>query len=396
MTAFERTFDRWTLPYGAAQRDGRAFLCVAVEDRVLDLGCLGRPETSHHNLDRLLPAGPDTWQAVRASVLDLLASGDEALERFLHPAESCRFSTPYTVGDYVDFYSSIHHAQNLGRLFRPDSEPLLPNWRHLPVGYHGRAGTVCISGTPIIRPNGQRRGADGRVDFGPSVRLDIEAEIGFLVGAPSEIGTSVGTEDFPRHVFGLFVVNDWSARDIQAWEYQPLGPFLGKSFATSVSPWVVPLAALADARVDPPPQTPDPLPYLESHQPWGLDLTLEIALNGEVVSRPTFADMYWTPDQQLAHMTVNGARLRSGDIYASGTVSGPDRASCGSLIELTSNGATPLRLSGGAARSFLEDGDTVDITAAATREAMPPRYLGTVSGTILAATVGTSAEAISR
>lgn len=261
------------------------------------------------------------------------------------------------------------------------------NWRHLPVGYHGRAGTVCISGTPIARPNGQRRGADGRVDFGPSVRLDIEAEIGFLVGAPSEIGTTVSAEDFSRHVFGLFIVNDWSARDIQAWEYQPLGPFLGKSFATSVSPWVVPLAALADARVDPPPQTPEPLPYLESHQPWGLDLTLEIALNGEVVSRPAFADMYWTPDQQLAHMTVNGARLRSGDIYASGTVSGPERTSCGSLIELTSNGASPLRLSGGATRVFLEDGDTVDITAAATRGTVPPRYLGTVSGTILPATV---------
>ena len=384
MNASGRAFDRWTLPYGAAERDGRSFLCAAVEDQVLDLSCLGRPETSHHNLDRLLAAGPDTWHSVRAAVLDLLASGDEALERLLHPAESCRLSMPYTVGDYVDFYSSIHHAQNLGRLFRPDSEPLLPNWRHLPVGYHGRAGTVCVSGTPITRPNGQRRGADGAVEFGPSVRLDIEAEIGFLVGAPTEPGTPVAAADFASHVFGLFVVNDWSARDIQAWEYQPLGPFLGKSFATSVSPWVVPLEALDGARVEPPDQAPEPLPYLRSDKRWGLDITVEVTLNGQVVARPPFADMYWTPDQQLAHMTVNGARLRSGDIYASGTVSGPERDQCGSLIELTSNGANPLQLSDGTSRTFLEDGDRVDITAtAATGTAS--RYLGTVSGTIVPA-----------
>ena len=384
MTALERTFDRWTLPYGAARRDGRAFLCAAVEDHVLDLGCLGRPETSHHNLDRLLPAGPDTWQAVRASVLDLVASGDEALQPFLHPAESCRFSMPYTVGDYVDFYSSIHHAQNLGRLFRPDSEPLLPNWRHLPVGYHGRAGTVCISGTPITRPSGQRRGTSDAVEFGPSVRLDIEAEIGFLVGAPTEPGTPVTTADFASHVFGLFVVNDWSARDIQAWEYQPLGPFLGKSFATSVSPWVVPLAALDGARVESPDQTPEPLPYLRSSERWGLDITVEVALNGQVVARPPFAEMYWTPDQQLAHMTINGARLRPGDIYASGTVSGPERDQCGSLIELTGNGADPLQLSDGTSRTFLEDGDSVEITATAATRTVD-MYLGAVSGTIVPA-----------
>lgn len=376
-------FDRWTLPYGAAERDGRAFLCVAVEDQVLDLGCLGRPETSHPNLDRLLPAGPDAWRAVRAAVLDAVSAPDGRLEPFLHPAASCRYSVPYTVGDYVDFYSSIHHAQNLGRLFRPDAEPLLPNWRRLPVGYHGRAGTVCASGTSIVRPRGQRRRPDGAVEFGPSARLDIEAEIGFVIGVPTEMGQSVRTADFSDHVFGLFVVNDWSARDIQGWEYQPLGPFLGKSFATSVSPWVTSLEALAGARVAPPPQTPEPLPYLRSDQHWGLDITLEVALNGEVVARPPFAGMYWTPDQQLAHMTANGARLRPGDIYASGTVSGPERRQCGSLIELTDNGASPLRLADGTARAFLEDGDTVDISATATVcDDNKPRRLGTVTGTI--------------
>ena len=382
MNASGRAFDRWTLPYGAAERDGRSFLCAAVEDQVLDLSCLRRPETSHHNLDRLLAAGPDTWRSVRAALLDALATRNGGLAPFLYPARSCRFSVPYTVGDYVDFYSSIHHAQNLGRLFRPDSEPLLPNWRHLPVGYHGRAGTVCASGTPITRPSGQRRGTDGAVEFGPSVRLDIEAEVGFLVGAPTEPGRPVATAGFASHVFGLFVVNDWSARDIQAWEYQPLGPFLGKSFATSVSPWVVPLEALDGARVEPPDQMPEPLPYLRSDERWGLDITVEVALNGQVVARPPFADMYWTPDQQLAHMTVNGARLRSGDIYASGTVSGPERDQCGSLIELTGNGADPLQLSDGTSRTFLEDGDRVDISAtAATGTAS--RYLGTVTGTIV-------------
>ena len=377
-------FDRWTLPYGAAERHGRAFLCVAVEDKVLDLGWLGRPETSHANLDRLLPAGPDAWHSVRASVQDALSADDGRLEAFLHPVEACRLSVPFTVGDYVDFYSSIHHARNLGRMFRPDAEPLLANWRHLPVGYHGRAGTVCMSGTPIVRPRGQRRGADGAVEFGPSVRLDIEAEIGFLVGMPTKLGDTLGTADFSRHVFGMFVVNDWSARDIQAWEYQPLGPFLGKSFATSVSPWVVPLEALADARVTPPPQNPEPLPYLRCGDRWSLDITLEVALNSEVVSRPPFADMYWTPDQQLAHMTINGARLRAGDIYASGTVSGPAREQCGSMIELTDNGSRPLRLSDGTSRAFLKDGDTVDITASAA-SGTASRYLGTVSGTIVPA-----------
>ena len=375
-----RAFDRETLPYGAAERDGRAFLCVAVEDRVLDLGFLGRAETSHPNLDWLLRAGPETWREVRHSILDAVSAGGPSLDRFLHPMESCRLSVPYTVGDYVDFYSSIHHAQNLGRLFRPDAEPLLPNWRHLPVGYHGRAGTVLVSGTPIRRPCGQRRGGDGRIEFGPSVRLDIEAEIGFLVGAATEPGVAVSTADFERCVFGLFVVNDWSARDIQAWEYQPLGPFLGKSFATSVSPWVIPLDALARARVAPPPQAPEPLPYLRSEEPWGLDITLEVTLNGLVISRPPFAEMYWTPDQQLAHMTVNGARLRPGDIYASGTVSGPAPDQCGSLIEITLNGARPLPLPDGEARAFLEDGDTVEITAVANGE--PPAYLGSVVASV--------------
>jgi fumarylacetoacetase len=274
---------------------------------------------------------------------------------------------PVEIADYVDFYSSQHHAENLGRMFRPDSEPLTPNWKHLPIGYHGRAGTVQVSGTPVVRPSGQRKApTDDAPTFGPSQRLDIEAEVGFVVGTPSELGRPVPLSAFPEHVFGVCLVNDWSARDLQAWEYVPLGPFLGKSFLTSVSPWVVPLAALEAARVAPPARQPQPLPYLDdTGEPWGLDLTLEVRLNGELVSCPPFGSLYWTPAQQLAHMTVNGASLRTGDLYASGTVSGPQRDQRGSFIELSWGGTEPLTLSDGSTRTFLEDGDVVTITATA-------------------------------
>ncbi len=300
--------------------------------------------------------------------------GDErhrpAVEPLLVPAGSATPHLPFTVADYVDFYASEHHAAALGRMFRPGGDPLTPNWKHLPIGYHGRAGTVVASGTPVVRPSGQRRTPEGDVVLGPSARLDIEAEVGFVVGAPSTPGRPVPLADAGRHLFGVCLVNDWSARDIQAWEYVPLGPFLGKSFATSVSPWIVPLAALGHARTAPPPRDPRPLPYLDdtagpAAEPWGLDLTLDIALNGHRVSRPPFAAMYWTAAQQLAHLTVNGAALRTGDLLASGTVSGPGPEERGSLIELTANGSRPLTLPDGSTRAFLQDGDEVVITATA-------------------------------
>jgi fumarylacetoacetase len=265
-------------------------------------------------------------------------------------------------------------------------EPLLPNWRHLPVGYHGRAGTLVVSATPIVRPSGQRKApTDEAPTFGPSVRLDIEAEVGFVVGAGSAIGQPVPAGRLADHVFGVVLVNDWSARDIQAWEYVPLGPFLGKSFATSVSAWVLPLAALAGARVEPPVQDPPPLPYLADPDPWALDLRLEVALNGTVVSRPPFASMYWTPGQQLAHLTVNGASLRPGDLFASGTVSGPERGERGSFLELSWNGAEPIRLADGTERAFLLDGDEVTITATAPDGRGGCVALGPVSGRVLPA-----------
>ncbi len=268
---------------------------------------------------------------------------------------------PFEVADYVDFYSSLEHATNLGRLFRPDAEPLLPNWRWLPVGYHGRAGTVVASGTPIRRPHGQRKPPDvAQPTLGPSTRLDIELEIGFVVGKPSTLGKPVPVEQALDHLFGLVLVNDWSARDIQAWEYVPLGPFLGKSFATSISTWVVPLTEIE--RVELPAQEPEPLSYLRE-QPWGYDLPLEVELNGATISRTNARHLYWSPAQQVAHLTVNGASLRTGDLLASGTISGPQRDSRGSLIELTWNGAEPMQLPDGSTRSFLEDGDEVVLRA---------------------------------
>jgi fumarylacetoacetase len=293
---------------------------------------------------------------------------------------------PFEVADYVDFYSSQHHAENVGRIFRPDAEPLTPNWKHLPVGYHGRSGTVVVSGTDVVRPSGQRKSpTDQAPSFGPSTRLDIEAEVGFVVGVPSAPGSPVPVGGFRDHVFGVCLVNDWSARDLQSWEYVPLGPFLGKSFATSISAWVVPLDALETARVTPPVQQPEVLPYLRGDEPWGLDLELEISWNGQVVSRPGFAGMYWTPAQQLAHLTVNGASLRTGDLFASGTVSGPDRGQRGSFLELSWNGTEPVELGDGTTRGFLEDGDLVSISASAPGPDGARIGFGSVAGRILPA-----------
>ncbi|WP_406277554.1 fumarylacetoacetase [Embleya sp. NBC_00896] len=381
------------LPYGVFSRAGeRPRVGVAIGGSVLDLSRLDLPHASDFAADRLNPfmaRGRVAWRQVRARLTELLT--DEvhrpAVEPHLVPLDEVTLHLPFEVADYVDFYASEHHASNVGRIFRPTQEPLTPNWKHLPIGYHGRAGTVMVSGTPVVRPCGQRKApAEAAPDFGPSRRLDIEAEVGFVVGVPSALGTRVSTADFAEHVFGVVLVNDWSARDIQAWEYVPLGPFLGKSFATSVSPWVVTLDALEHARTAPPaPDTPQ-LPYLREDRPWGLDLELEVAWNGDVVSRPPFAQMYWTAAQQLAHMTVNGASLRTGDLFASGTVSGPERDQRGSFLELSWSGQEPVQLSDGTARTFLEDGDTVGIRAGAPGADGVRIGFGEVTGTVRPAT----------
>jgi fumarylacetoacetase len=361
-------FGPTNLPYGVATLPGRPgpHVAVAIGTYVLDLGGLLGAEFTEPSLNPFLAAGPARWAAVRTELLGLVADERhrDRVTPHLVPLADAVLHLPFTVGDYVDFYSSRQHAENVGRIFRPDGEPLTPNWLHLPIGYHGRAGTVVVSGTPIRRPRGQRRGPDGPV-FGPSVRLDIEAEVGFVVGPGTTLGQPVNADEFRDRVFGVVLLNDWSARDIQAWEYQPLGPFLGKSFATSISPWVVPLSALAEAFVPAPVQDPPPLPYLRETTSSALDLALEVRWNGTVVSRPPFRDMYWTPGQQLAHLTVNGASLRPGDLFASGTVSGGAPDQRGSFLELSWNGSEPVTLADGSTRTFLEDGDTVTIRATA-------------------------------
>jgi len=361
---------------------------VRIGDSVLDLAeVLGEQVFAEPSLNAFMAQGRARWTDVRARIAELLTleRHRRAVEAALRPLSEVRLHLPFDVGDYVDFYASEQHAANVGRLFRPGSEPLLPNWKYLPVGYHGRSGTVVVSGTPVTRPSGQYPGPGGVPVFGRSRRLDFEAEVGFVVGVGAPPGTPVSVGEFANHVFGAFLVNDWSARDLQSWESRPLGPFLAKSFATSISPWVVPLDALQHARVSPPPRSPEPVAYLADTDKWGLDLALEVRLNGHLVSRPPFATMYWTPAQMLAHMTVNGASTRTGDFYASGTVSGPDRDQRGCLLELSWGGAEPLKLPDGSVRSFLEDGDEVAISATAPAADGRRIGFGEVTGRVLPA-----------
>ncbi|MCD4533506.1 fumarylacetoacetase [Nocardioides sp. cx-169] len=352
-TPHGRTESFHHLPYGVFSPAGEApRVGVRLGDRVLDLhAATGRPQLASASLNAFMALGPDVWAETREQARTAAEADGPS-----YPLEEVTLHLPVEVADYVDFYASEQHASNVGRIFRPDQEPLLPNWRHLPVGYHGRAGTVVPSGTPVVRPSGQRKApTEDAPTFGPSRRLDIEAELGFVVGAGSTLGTPVPHDDFARHVFGVVGLNDWSARDIQAWEYVPLGPFLGKSFATSISHWVTPLAALEAAWVDLPGQDPRPLDYLAPDRARGLDIDVEVVIDGEVVSRPPYSSMYWSPAQMLAHLTANGASLRTGDLFASGTISGPEASQRGSLLELSWGGSEPW----GDGRTFLEDGDEV-------------------------------------
>ena len=384
------------LPYGVfSSADEAPRVGVRVGDQVLDVAPVaaadGLPVSAllaQPTLNAFLAAGHEQWDATRAWLVDLLTqdANAELVAPHLLPLDAVTLHLPFEVADYVDFYASEHHATNVGRIFRPDGEALTPNWKHLPIGYHGRAGTVVVSGTDVVRPTGQRKTpADTHPAFGPSIRLDIEAEVGFVVGTPSALGSRVGVDDFDAHVFGVVLLNDWSARDIQAWEYVPLGPFLGKSFATSVSAWVTPMAALAASRTPLAQQDPEPLEYLRGNGPdalFGLDLAIEVELDGEVVARPPYRTMYWSPAQMLAHLTVNGASLRTGDLFASGTVSGTARDERGSLLELTWNGSEPIELADGTTRGFLEDGDTVVLRATAPATGGGRIALGEVRGTI--------------
>jgi len=384
------------LPYGVALVGPSAerHVVTRIGDSVLDLHTLtdSGPVGSDFSgvltagsLNPLLAAGRPTWTRLREALTSWVS--DPAHQAQVHPHLSplvdATMALPFEVADYVDFYSSEQHAKNVGQIFRPDSPGLPDNWKHLPIGYHGRSGTVVVSGTPIVRPNGQRKPRNAiEPTFGPSQRLDIEAEVGFVVGTPTDLGTRVSTAALADHVFGVVLVNDWSARDLQAWEYVPLGPFLGKSFATSIAAWVVPLDALAEARRPLPAQDPVVFDYLRDDDPWCLDLRLAVDLNGTVVSEPPFATQYWSPGQQLAHLTVNGASLRTGDLFASGTVTGPERHQRGSFLELSWGGREPFTLDDGSQRTFLEDGDTVSISGWAPGSGGSRIGLGEVVGTV--------------
>ena len=377
------------LPYGIFSVAGNPpRVGVAVADQVIDLAAVcrdvGRDSAvfEQRSLNAFLAQGPREWAEIRRLLQSALSdrSGQALLEPHLSPIRDVQLHLPIEVADYVDFYASENHAANVGQIFRPGGDPLTPNWKHMPIGYHGRAGTVVISGTDVIRPCGQVKSTgDPAPAFGPSRKLDFEAELGWVVGAGSSVGVPVPIEDFREHVFGVVILNDWSARDLQAWEYVPLGPFLGKSFATSISAWVLPLDVLDDAQVELPGHQPELLPYLRSPS-MGYDIEVEVTINDHVVSACPYAQMYYSPAQMVAHMTINGARLRTGDLYGSGTISGPAVEQRGSLLELTWNGSQALDLEAGRTRTYLEDGDEV-VMRGVSGGPMAAR-LGEVRGTI--------------
>jgi fumarylacetoacetase len=331
---------------------------VGIGDNVLDASMWLAGET----LNDYCALATERRTVLRREWVKVLEAG--ATTRPLYAQSECRFLLPSDVGDYTDFYASIHHATNVGRLFRPDN-PLLPNYKHVPIAYHGRASSLVVSGTPVTRPNGQL----GEGKFGPTRELDYEVEVGALLGPGNALGEPIPVAEAREQVAGLCLVNDWSARDVQRWEYQPLGPFLSKNFATSVSPWVITAEALAPFWTTAPAHDVPVLPYLQETGPGALDLTVEVWVRTATMSEPvrlsrgSFKEMYWTFGQMVAHHTSNGCRIRPGDLIASGTVSGPDKENRGCLLELTSKGTDPIRLPNGETRTFLEDGDEVTLTA---------------------------------
>ncbi|MBX9599388.1 MAG: fumarylacetoacetase [Bryobacteraceae bacterium] len=391
------------LPFGVFRpRDESPRVGVAIGDSILDaaecvrLGYLSGAAAQalqDRDLNAFLRLGRAAWSDARLQISRLLRSDSkDRLANVLHDAAACQMLLPVEIGDYTDFYCSVFHATNVGSMFRPDN-PLMPNYKYLPVGYHGRASSVVVSGTPVRRPSGQLE-ANGSVTFEPSRLLDYELEVGFFVGPGNDLGQPIPIAEAGDHIFGLCLLNDWSARDIQRWEYQPLGPFLAKSFGTSISPWIVTTEALAPFRAPafPRPESdPRPLPYLDDkgdQASGGIDLTLEVWLKTERMSDPArlsrgnFRDMYWTIAQMLAHHASNGCNLRPGDLIGSGTVSGPGKEERGCLLELTWRGAEPLEL-GGETRKFLEDGDEVILRGYCEREGARRIGFGECRGTVI-------------
>ena len=401
------------LPFGVFETEERGpRLAVAIGGYVLDLYAasqlgffedlteLGDAQPKvfrRRSLNAFLRLGRPAWRAVRQRVSELLRHDEPRLRDHEEAVRACllrqtdvRMLRPVKPANYTDFYSSIEHATNVGTMFRDPANALLPNWRWLPIGYHGRTSSIVASGTPIRRPSGQRKAPDEAVPtFGPSRQLDFELEMAFVVGTGSELGSPVTIDTAEEHIFGLCLFNDWSARDLQSWEYVPLGPFLGKSFGSSVAPWVVTLDALEPFRVPGPVQEPAPLPYLAQRGDHNFNIHLEVGLTPAdgaetTISRGNFGLMYWSMAQQLAHHTSNGCNLEAGDLYASGTISGTTPDSLGSLLELAWRGTRPLPLADGAERTFLLDGDTVTLRGHATKDGVRIGF-GEVRGAVLPA-----------
>jgi fumarylacetoacetase len=382
---------------------------VAIGEYVLDLKMLAQegfldsvniPESvfAQPYLNDLMAFGRLKTRELRNRIAELLSDENEEfkeeedlLEDLLVPMSEAQMLMPVKVGDYTDFYSSKEHATNVGTMFRDPENALLPNWLHLPVGYHGRASSIIVSGEPVRRPKGQRKdGAKDEPVFGPSGRLDFELEMAFITCQENKLGDSISTAEAEDYIFGFVLFNDWSARDMQAWEYVPLGPFLAKNFASSISPWVVPLDALEPFRVEGPTQEPEVLPYLKTTGLCNFDIQLEVGIQPQgseekVVCHSNFKHMYWNIRQQLAHHTVNGCNINVGDMYASGTISGPTPDSYGSMLELAWKGTRPIPMPDGTTRSFLQDGDTVTMRGYAEKDGIRIGF-GEVKAEILPAT----------
>lgn len=399
------------LPFGIFRLGKeKARVGVAIGEFVLDLAVLEKrgyfrmPEFERQQvfgedtLNRFLSLGQPAWSKVRDVIQRLLSSETTILrddrllrERALYKQSDVVMQLPARIGDYTDFYSSYHHAHNVGTMLRGPENALMPNWKWLPVAYHGRASSIVISGTEVRRPHGQIKPPDAASPiFGPTRSLDYELETAFLIGPGNQQGVPIAIDRAADHIFGLVLMNDWSARDVQAWEYQPLGPFLAKNFCTSISPWVVMLEALEPFRKPLPRQDPEPLPYLKLADDFTYDVQLEARLQTftmktpEVITRTNFQNLYWSIAQQLAHHTVNGCNLQPGDLLASGTISGPTEESRGCMLELTWRGANPLKLSNGETRRWLEDGDALTITGWAQGDGYRVGF-GEVTGRIIAA-----------
>ncbi len=404
-------FSIQNLPYGIFKLKVGSLpvVGVAIGDYVLDLSILedkgffqrtfigSKKVFGKSSLNAFMECGREAWKQVRTIIQIALSDGnpllrdDVDLQKIaLIPMKDTIMCMPVEIGDYTDFYSSKEHATNVGTMFRGKDNALMPNWLHIPIAYHGRASSIVVSGTNIVRPKGQTKPADSEFPiFGATKLLDFELEMGFFIGKGNQLGEPIAIEKTYDHIFGMVLVNDWSARDIQTWEYQPLGPFLAKNFATSISPWVVTMDALEPFRVNGPVQDPEPLPYLRTKNET-FDITLDVMLKTESekealrISRSNFKYLYWNVEQQLAHHTVNGCNTKSGDMMASGTISGPEENSYGSMLELTWRGEKPIKLPGGEERKFLNDGDTLTISGYCQGDGYRVGF-GEVSGKILAA-----------